>query len=185
MFLSITSIVGCFFIFPFSLAYIYFFFTFFNFKFRNCFYCSPDLVSVALSLWPAPPTVTKHTPFSLSLSLPPFLFFSDVQFFELIFSLLSMLASVTQHLHSPMVSHSSLSHPQSATPKAVASSIVSERYISVFLLLVSYQNAPLLSLFFIRMIFLCNCVWYNAIKTYMLKYNTLYHQLSRPWSMVF
>uniref|UniRef100_A0A7N2LV52 Uncharacterized protein n=1 Tax=Quercus lobata TaxID=97700 RepID=A0A7N2LV52_QUELO len=42
-----------------------------------------------------------------------------------------MSASVTQHLHSPVVSHSSLSHPQSATPKAVASNIVSQRNVSI------------------------------------------------------
>ncbi|KAK9994995.1 hypothetical protein SO802_024698 [Lithocarpus litseifolius] len=40
-----------------------------------------------------------------------------------------MSASVTQHLHSPVVSH-----PQSATPKAVASSIVSERWYLQLLL---------------------------------------------------
>ncbi|KAF3949710.1 hypothetical protein CMV_024455 [Castanea mollissima] len=43
-----------------------------------------------------------------------------------------MSASVTQHLHSPVVSHSSLSHPQSATPKAVASSIVFERCMKLY-----------------------------------------------------
>ena len=45
---------------------------------------------------------------------------------EQLFALLSMLASVTQALHAPLVSHSSLYHPLSDS-KAVASSVVFER----------------------------------------------------------
>ncbi|KAF3958307.1 hypothetical protein CMV_016775 [Castanea mollissima] len=43
-------------------------------------------------------------------------------------SLFDLLHNVTQQLHSLVVSHSSLSHPQSATPQAVVSNIVSESF---------------------------------------------------------
>ena len=64
----------------------------------------------------------------------------------------------------PVVSHSSLYHPRSTTPQVVTSSVVSERYTSVFLLLFFFNWShtrmhhccPLF--FLIRMIFLCNCV---------------------------
>ena len=122
----------------------------FNFKFRNCVYCSPWFSLCILLFLTCSTNGNKAYPSpSLSPSLPlcSSLMFDFLHlFFQLIFFFAEYVGLSCSTSASPVVCHSLLPHPQSATPQRVASSVVSERYISVFFL-VSYQNAPLLPLF--------------------------------------
>ena len=150
----------------------------FNFKFRNCVYCSPWFSLCILLFLTCSTDGNKAYPSpSLSPSLPlcSSLMFDFLHlFFQLIFFFAEYVGLSCSTSASPVVCHSLLPHPQSATPQRVASSVVSERYISVFFFGL-IPECTIVAPFF-RMIFLCNRVWCNAIKTCMLKYNIQYHQ---------
>ena len=89
-------------------------------------------------------------PFCSSLIVLCSIFFV---YFELIFSLLSMSASVTQHLHTPVDCHSSLSH------SVCDSSSVSERWACFFIFLVSF-------LMHLSFCFSLDLFWLNDISVF-------------------
>ena len=107
-------------------------------------------------------------PFCSSLIVLCSIFFV---YFELIFSLLSMSASATQHLHAPVDCHSSLSH------SVCDSSSCKQCLWKVSMLFYFFGLIPNASvlLFFFGFILMewYFCVWCNTMKTYII--NRLHH----------